>query len=162
MQWPTVEALSQATEEEVKSAWAGLGYYRRSRNLHQGAKYVMENHKGQVPNKYAELIKVQGVGRYTAGAILSIAYEQDLPVVDGNVLRVFSRLGAVKSTPQDTQFIKHSWTLAQELVKDSPSPGDWNQALMELGATVCKKANPECGTCPVKGRLVSIVLLDSL
>lgn len=142
-QFPNLAALAQAREQEVLAAWSGLGYYRRARMLHRAAKGVVHNHTGRLPNTSAELQQLPGIGRYTAAAIASIAFHEPVAVVDGNVERVLSRisghqLGALVC-----------WQQAQRLV--SPDrPGDFNQAMMELGATMCLPQSPVCGSCPIK------------
>lgn len=145
--WPTVSDLAAASPEEVNSLWAGLGYYRRAQQLLLGAKMVVSEHDGVLPATVPQLLRVPGIGPYTAGAISSIAYGQSEPVVDGNVIRVLSRLRAIEQEigPAMT---KECWRLSHEII-DSKNPGDFNQSLMELGATVCKPTNPDCGNCPI-------------
>lgn len=143
--FPTVEALAAADEGEVLSLWQGLGYYRRCKMVHAAAKTMAS--KG-LPKTSADWMKVGGVGRYTAGAIGSIAYGERVPLVDGNVERVFARLAAETSTRP--LLTKLAWEWAEVNVHRS-RPGDWNQALMELGATVCKFESPNCPACPLKG-----------
>ena len=147
--FPDVQALAKAPEEEVMAQWAGLGYYRRARFLHKAAKQVVEVHHGMLPKDAAGLLKLPGVGRYTAGAIASIAYAEAAPLVDGNVERVFARLFAIAGDPKETPNQKIFWALAHTLV-DPGAPGDFNQALMELGATVCTPKSPACLICPVR------------
>jgi A/G-specific adenine glycosylase len=141
--FPSIEALAAADEDAVLKAWEGLGYYRRARNLHRAARVVREDHGGELPVSLAELRGLPGVGEYTAGAVASIAFGEAVPAVDGNVRRVFARLFDV---PQP----KPAWLrkTAEELV-DEHRPGDWNQALMELGATICTPRSPKCDICPV-------------
>jgi len=146
--FPTPEALSSASEDAVLAAWSGLGYYRRARLLQQGVREVVARYGGQVPREAEARRALPGVGRYTAGAIGSIAFDLPEPIVDGNVARVLCRLlaldGAVESRP-----LQHAlWDAAQELAR-GPRPGALNQALMELGATVCGKRAPACERCPV-------------
>lgn len=136
--FPDASTLADAPEEEVMRLWAGLGYYSRARNLHAAAKRIKAE---GFPQTLEGVLDLPGVGRYTAGAICSIALDQPTPLVDGNVSRVFSRLFLEND-------VKEHWTLAEELV-DRDAPGDWNQALMELGATICAPENPKCGACPV-------------
>ncbi len=144
--FPDARALAAAPEDEVLQAWAGLGYYSRARNLHRAAKLVAA--RGEFPSDFEEVLALPGVGRYTAGAILSIAFGVPRAVVDGNVIRVFSRLFGLRGRPKDPAFVAKVWERAEALVpKDAP--GDWNQALMELGATVCSPESPSCGACPV-------------
>lgn len=147
--FPDLVALATAEPEEVNAAWAGLGYYRRARMLHQGAKMVVAKLGGVVPGSAEELLKVPGIGPYTAGAVASIAFGQRSPLVDGNVVRVFSRLRAVAASANDAVLLKACWAAAKSLV-DPSRPGDFNQALMELGATVCTPKSPKCARCPVR------------
>ncbi len=139
-QFPTVRKLAQSREETVLAAWSGLGYYRRARNLHAAAKEV--NKAGGFPTSSAELMQLPGIGRYTAAAVASIAFGEAVPVVDGNVKRVMQRLTGRELTDQNY------WQAAEELL-DSSRPGDFNQAVMELGATVCAPGEPRCLSCPV-------------
>ncbi|KAI5679846.1 hypothetical protein M9H77_01073 [Catharanthus roseus] len=145
--WPTLRHLSQASLEEVNEMWAGLGYYRRARFLLEGAKMVVDEGAG-FPREVSALRRVKGIGEYTAGAIASIAFKEVVPVVDGNVIRVLARLKAISRNPKDTATVKKIWKLAGELVDDC-RPGDFNQALMELGATVCTPLSPSCSLCPI-------------
>ena len=147
--FPDVETLANAAIEEVLDVWAGLGYYRRARFLHRGAKEVVDNLDGQLPDSASGLKKLPGIGPYTAGAIASIAYGEAVPLVDGNVERVFARLFAIAGDPKGTTNQKSFWKIAEVLV-DPDAPGDFNQSLMELGATVCTPKNPTCLLCPVR------------
>jgi A/G-specific adenine glycosylase len=136
--FPTVHDLASATESQVNAHWAGLGFYRRARMLHQGAQLVVKEYNGELPQTVEELLKITGIGRYTASAIASIAFGVNVPVVDGNVCRVLSRLtGIANHIKAPVLKDKLGWDLATQLVRDSPHPGDVNQALMELGATYC-------------------------
>ncbi|KAL5574366.1 hypothetical protein UlMin_023963 [Ulmus minor] len=144
--WPTIHHLSMASLEEVNEMWAGLGYYRRARYLLEGAKTIVA--EGQFPKTVSSLKKVPGIGDYTAGAIASIAFNEVVPVVDGNVIRVIARVRAIAANPKDSVTVKKFWELAAQLV-DPFQPGDFNQALMELGATVCTPLSPSCSSCPV-------------
>ncbi|ODO08184.1 A/G-specific adenine glycosylase [Cryptococcus amylolentus CBS 6273] len=156
--WPTIADLAKADIEEVNAAWRGLGYYRRAKSLLTGAQTVMSDPKyqGRLPDDPAVLEKdIAGVGRYTAGAICSMAYGVRTPIVDGNIHRLLTRLLAIHAPQAAPQTIKHLWAAATELVSLLPSEtegvaGDWNQGLMELGSQVCKPVSPECGGCPVK------------
>jgi len=146
--FPTVEALAEAPEEEVLKAWEGLGYYSRARNLKAAAREVKARYGGVVPDTPEEIRKLKGIGPYTAGAILSIAYEKPEPAVDGNVMRVFSRLLYLSDDigkPATRSKIEH---LVRQIIPEGRA-GDFNQALMELGATVCMPRTPHCLTCPV-------------
>ncbi|MGM0557450.1 MAG: A/G-specific adenine glycosylase [Myxococcota bacterium] len=147
--FPTVEALAGADREQVMELWAGLGYYRRARFLHESATMVVDEFDGELPTTFDELQKLKGVGPYTAGAIASIAFGQSVPVVDGNVERVISRLQEIGGDPKSTANQKVYWALAEELV-DPERPGDFNQAMMELGATICTPSSPSCMLCPVR------------
>ena len=141
--FPTVTALASASEEQVLAAWSGLGYYRRARSLREGARAVVAEHAGKIPDSVEALAAIAGIGRYTAGAIVSVAFGRPAPIVDGNVKRVFARWLA-EPAPAPARL----WALAGEIVPGA-SPGDLNQALMELGATVCTPRAPRCGSCPV-------------
>jgi A/G-specific adenine glycosylase len=145
--FPSLQALAEEPEEEVLAAWSGLGYYHRARNLHRGAQHVAERHGGLFPRTLEAALAVPGVGLYTASAILSIAHGVPLPVVDGNVRRVLARLLALRGPEyrKDGPY----YNRAEELL-DRERPGDWNQALMELGATVCVPRDPRCDACPLR------------
>jgi len=145
--FPTLASLAEEPEEEAVAAWSGLGYYHRARNLHRGAQHVAERHAGRFPDSVEAALAVPGVGLYTASAVLSIAYDRPLPVVDGNVRRVLARLFALRGPEyrKDGPY----YNRAEELL-DRERPGDWNQALMELGATVCLPRKPGCPACPVR------------
>jgi len=145
--FPSAAALAVASEEEVVAAWSGLGYYHRARNLLRGARHVVERHRGAFPRSLEAALAVPGVGLYTASAVLSIACGLPLPVVDGNVRRVLSRLLALRGAEyrRDAPY----YNRAEELL-DRERPGDWNQALMELGATLCLPHRPACDACPVR------------
>ncbi len=146
--FPTPASLAHSIEDEVLKHWAGLGYYSRARNLRRAALEIVAAHGGKFPSEYDAVLALPGIGRYTAGAILSIAFQKPYPLVDGNVIRVFSRLFGLKGRAKDPAFVKKMWPLAERLVP-AKKPGDWNQALMELGATVCTPDSPSCGACPV-------------
>lgn len=147
--FPTPQALASADEQEALALWQGLGYYRRCRLLIDGSRWVAKN---GLPNTAAGWREVPGVGPYTAGAIASIAQGDPAPLVDGNVERVYARLtGDASAGPA---LHKAAWTWASAVLYRE-RPGDWNQALMELGATVCKPVKPECTRCPLEGRCVA-------
>ena len=148
--FPDVHALARATESEVCEAWAGLGYYRRARNLHAGACRVVDAFDGKLPHSAAELLRLPGIGRYTAGAIASIAFGEAAPIVDGNVERLLCRLYGIVDAPKSKDVQKRLWTLAAEWAR-SKKPGDVNQAMMELGATICRPRAPSCENCPLRG-----------
>lgn len=143
--WPTLTDFAAADEDEVMQMWAGLGYYRRARNLLRAARLAVE--QGGLTGDPAELRKLPGIGPYTAGAIASIAFGTRTPVVDGNVERVLSRVFRDPSDPGTSRGKKAFWARAEPLVP-AGRPGDYNQALMELGATVCTPRNPDCDACP--------------
>lgn len=147
--YPDVEALAGADLDDVLKSWEGMGYYRRARMLHRAATVVRDRHDGRVPGTAEELRELPGVGAYTAGAIASIAFDRPEPAVDGNVRRVLSRLNDWPDpTPSELE------SAARELI-DPERPGDFNQALMELGATICTPRSPECGGCPVAFRCLA-------
>ena len=146
--FPDVRALARAPEAEVLRHWAGLGYYSRARNLREAARRVA-GEGGNLPAEPEALRELPGIGRYTAGAIASIAFGKPAPLVDGNVIRVLSRLFGVDGDMSRPANQERIWELAGRLVKGE-APGDLNQALMELGATVCTPAQPNCAVCPVK------------
>lgn len=146
--FPTVEALGMASREEVLKAWEGMGYYARARNLHRAAGQIVERHEGKIPDNPAQISVLPGIGPYTAAAVLSIAYGRDCPVIDGNVVRVLSRLFHLTDDPAAAAAKKQMAALAERLLV-SGRAGDFNQAMMELGATVCTPRQPDCGGCPV-------------
>lgn len=145
--YPTVFDLANAPADEVLKLWQGLGYYSRARNLHETAKYVAEELKGTFPEDYKGLLKLKGVGDYTASAIASFCYNEPVAVVDGNVYRVLSRIFGIDTPINSTQGIKEFKNLAQKLL-DHEDPATFNQAIMEFGALHCKPQNPLCGSCP--------------
>tara|TARA_R110002096_G_scaffold299503_3_gene494070 strand:- start:34920 stop:36032 length:1113 start_codon:yes stop_codon:yes gene_type:complete len=147
--FPTIEALAEADLDEVLAHWSGLGYYSRARNIHSCAKEVQANYAGHLPRTAKELRALPGIGRYTAGAVSSIAYKQHEALVDGNVARVISRVFAIEDNIKSTAGIKEQWRICEALVPKS-SPGDFNQGLMEIGAMLCKPKNPDCEQCPLK------------
>src|SRR5690349_9665156 len=134
--FPTVEALAQASEHDVLNAWEGLGYYSRARNLHKAAKIVAEQYDGQIPRDLEDLRKLPGIGRYTMGAIASIAFGMDVAALDGNIKRVYSRIFDVEEPVDSPAGEKILWTLAEQNLPRGYA-GDYNQALMDLGATIC-------------------------
>ncbi|MBL8745239.1 MAG: A/G-specific adenine glycosylase [Phycisphaerae bacterium] len=148
-QFPTVNRLADADEQSVLAAWSGLGYYRRAMNLHRAAKLIVEEFGGEVPREVGALRRLPGVGRYTAGAIASMVFGDAEPLVDGNVQRVLLRVEGreVKETERARE--AWVWSRAEQLVKAAKNPGAMNEALMELGATVCVPGTPRCGECPL-------------
>ncbi len=147
--FPDVHSLAEASEEEVLKLWQGLGYYSRARNLHEAARTVEKEYAGIFPSDYSGLLKLKGVGEYTAAAIASIAFNEAVPVVDGNVARVLSRLYALEEAIDTTSGYKILRQIAAELIPVS-DPATFNQAIMEFGAMQCKPQNPDCGTCPLR------------
>ncbi len=147
--FPDLGSLSRAREPQVLAAWAGLGYYRRARDLRRAAQFVVREHAGRVPDDPQAFGRLPGVGRYTAGAVLSIAFDRPLPVLDGNVARVLSRLYALRASVRDARGARTLWQLAESLVP-AGGAGEWNQALMELGATLCLPRGPRCPECPLR------------
>lgn len=148
--FPTLKALAEADEDEVLGAWSGLGYYRRARLLHRGVREVVESYGGRVPRDRQARLKLPGVGRYTAGALGSIAFDAPEPIVDGNVARVLSRIRSIDTPLDESATQKRLWADAESLVRGSKRPGDLNQSVMELGALVCTPKSAKCGDCPVK------------
>ena len=147
-QFPSVKALASASEQDVLNAWEGLGYYSRARNLHKAAKVVVEKFGGKLPRDLDDLRSLPGIGRYTVGAIASLAFKMDEPTLDGNIRRVFSRLFDVDEYADSPAGEKTLWELtAKNLPKGRA--GDYNQALMDLGAMVCLPKNPRCLLCPL-------------
>lgn len=161
--FPTVEALAASSLDDVLGLWAGLGYYARARNLHAAARMIVEQHAGHVPDTVDALRHLPGVGRYTAGAVGSIAFGRRAAVVDGNVIRVLARLHALRDDVKKPATVATLWTLAESLLPKSDC-GDHNQALMELGAMICTPAAPRCEGCPLSGvcRARALGLTDSL
>jgi len=146
--FPTIQSLANATQDEVLKQWEGLGYYSRARNLHEAAQIVVDKHEGQLPLTSEELMQLPGIGRYTAGAIASIVYNQAVPAVDSNAIRILSRVKDVTGDITKSETRKQLWSLAADLLPHT-RPGDFNQAIMELGQTVCLSASPVCHKCPV-------------
>jgi len=148
--FPTPLALAEAPMDAVLAAWSGLGYYRRARLLHKGATEVANAREGVIPTNREGLLELPGIGRYTAGAIASIAFGESVGLVDGNVARVLARLFAIEEDMKK-KGMRTAETLADALVARYREAGDFNQALMELGATICTPKNPACDRCPVQG-----------
>lgn len=148
--FPTVQALASSDEQTVLRLWQGLGYYSRARNLRRAAQAIVNEHAGTVPRTVEQLLGLPGVGRYTAGAVASIAHGVRAPIVDGNVVRVLCRIDAIANDSRERTVLAGLWRRAEELVP-AKRPGDFNSALMELGATVCTPRKPSCLICPVAG-----------
>lgn len=146
--FPTVESLACAREEEVLKMWSGLGYYSRARNLHRAAKQIVARHDGRFPRDEESALALPGIGHYTAAAVLSIAYDVPLAVLDGNVARVLARLEAIRGDLRASGRWQSLTNSAQCLLAGD-SASDWNQALMELGETICTPQSPRCNECPV-------------
>ena len=146
--FPTFQSLADAPEQEVLRLWQGLGYYSRARKLRAAALVVTKDLGGRLPAEPEELMQLPGIGRYTAGAIASIAFGRRAPILDGNVMRVLCRIDRVTSDPRDRKTQQALWRRAEEILP-ARRVGDFNSALMELGATVCTPRNPQCLTCPV-------------
>lgn len=153
--YPTILDLANATEESVLKLWQGLGYYSRARNLHTTAKHIAFDLKGQFPNNYNDLLKLKGVGDYTASAVASIAFNEVAAVVDGNVYRILSRYFGVYTPINSTKGIKAFKLLATDLI-DKQQPATFNQAIMEFGARQCKPKNPDCFACPLQNQCVAL------
>jgi A/G-specific adenine glycosylase len=147
--FPTVQTLAAADLQEVLGLWAGLGYYRRARHLHQAAQDVVNKHAGLFPSTAAGLLTLPGIGRYTAGAIASIAFNAPAAILDGNVMRVLARVTNLQEDISLPQTQAKLWSLAETLTP-ARDPGSYNQALMELGATICSPRNPQCMLCPIQ------------
>ncbi len=147
--FPVVEKLAAATEQEVLSQWEGLGYYSRARNLYKAAGMIVEKYGGRLPDDLVELRKLPGVGKYTVGAIASMAFGVDAPTLDANIRRVFSRVFNVVEPADSAQGEKILWGLAEKHLPKGRA-GDYNQALMDLGAAICLPHNPDCQHCPLK------------
>ena len=149
--FPSVRSLARAHEQEVLKLWSGLGYYSRARNLHRTAREIVARHGAKFPREVEAALALPGIGRYTAAAVLSIAYDAPLAVLDGNVARVLARVGAVRGELRAPRRWKTLADSAQQLLAQH-APGDWNQALMELGETVCTPRSPRCEACPISRR----------
>ncbi|MEP7124170.1 MAG: A/G-specific adenine glycosylase [Byssovorax sp.] len=166
--FPDVEALAGAEIDEVLKLWSGLGYYRRARVLYATAREVTERYGGAFPGEAAALRELPGIGAYTAGAIASLAFDQREPLVDGNVARVFARLFGIDADIRSAASVKLLWDIARRLVPEE-RPGRFNEALMELGATVCTPRDPRCGGCPVEalcaarasGRVLELPVIEA-
>ncbi len=155
---PTIQAAAKAPSAKIHKLWEGLGYYTRVRNLQKAAQVILEQHDGKFPDKFADVWALPGIGRYTAGAICSIAFNQPTPILDGNVIRVLTRIFGISENLKANGTNTHLWQMAEGLVKhsslitphSSPNCSHLNQSLMELGALVCTPRNPQCLICPVQ------------
>ena len=155
--FPSVAALAEAPLNEVLSAWEGLGYYSRARNLQRAVQVVVSEHGGNLPAEPEELRKLPGIGRYIAGAIASIAYGKDEPALDGNIRRVLARVFDVSEPARSPQGERRLWQLAAEHLQPGRA-GDYNQALMDLGATICTPRTPDCPSCPLNRLCIAYAL----
>lgn len=165
---PTIECVTKASSAKIHKLWEGLGYYTRVRNLQKAAKLIAERHGGKFPDNFDDVLALPGVGRYTAGAICSIAFNQPTPILDGNVLRVLTRIFGIEENPREKETNARLWTLAEELVGRAVPRPPWlgedtapyrcshlNQSLMELGERVCTPRKPQCPICPVNNNCVA-------
>jgi len=147
--FPAVQDLAAAAEDEVLKQWEGLGYYSRARNLHRAARIIVEEYGGCFPRTASGWMGLPGIGRYTAGAIASMAFGERTPVLDGNVIRVLARVFDISDCVDDTKTRKDLWAIAESLVPEK-DPGSFNEAIMELGAQICRPRQPRCGECPLR------------
>ncbi len=147
--YPTITDLAESNEEDVLLNWQGLGYYSRARNLHKAAKIILKKHDGIFPNTYTDILELPGIGPYTAAAIASIAFNEAVPAVDGNVIRLITRLYDINKPVDSAKTINEIRTVAQELMIEKEA-GDFNQAMIEFGALHCKPVNPDCEACVLK------------
>ncbi len=147
--FPTVQTLARARIDSVLKLWEGLGYYSRARNMHKAAKEIVSRFGGRIPETRAELLSLPGIGAYTAGAVASIAFDRREPLVDGNVTRVLCRVFRIRENPKQAAVQKKIWSVAEGLLPAN-RPGDFNQALMELGSEVCLPKVPRCDICPLR------------
>lgn len=152
--FPTVYDLAKAEQQQVLKAWEGLGYYSRARNLHSAAKTVVEQFDGKLPENFDEIIQLKGIGPYTAAAVTSIAFNKPNAVVDGNVIRVLTRYFGIEDDTRSSKTRNKVQEHANDLI-DEDQPGEFNQALMELGSIVCTPTNPDCENCPVQTKCVA-------
>ncbi len=147
--FPNVRSLARGRENDVLAAWSGLGYYGRARNLHQSAGLLVREHGAKIPAELADLRRLPGIGAYTAAAIASVAFDRPAAAVDGNVIRVLARIHGLRGRRNSTALRRQVNPLAEALA-EGPHPGDWTQALMELGATICLPRAPRCESCPAR------------
>src|SRR6478736_87411 len=159
---PTIKSLANASADKIHKLWEGLGYYTRVRNMQKAAQQIIAEHSAEFPQTFDAVFALPGIGRYTAGAICSIAFNQPAPILDGNVIRVLTRVYGVTTDPREKQTNAQLWQLAKELVlhashiTDHASPcSDLNQSLMELGALICTPRSPNCATCPVQNLCIA-------
>lgn len=153
--YPTIFDLASATQQDVLKAWEGLGYYSRARNLHATAKHIAQNRNGKFPNTFKGLLELKGVGNYTAAAILSFVYNQPKAAIDGNAYRVLARHFGISTAIDSSAGKKEFQQLGDELIQEINKPADFNQAMMNLGATICKPKQPLCEKCPIQVNCVA-------
>lgn len=161
---PTIESAARANSQKIHKLWEGLGYYTRVRNLQKAARLILEKHNGKFPKRFEDILALPGIGRYTAGAISSIAFNQPTPILDGNVMRVLTRIFGIAENPRDKSTNQRLWQIAEELVFHAKTKSlssklacsHLNQSLMELGALVCTPRNAQCTACPVKKLCVAL------
>lgn len=153
--FPTVGDLAHATLDDVLHLWAGLGYYTRARNLHKAAGIIRDTYHGQLPKTLEEMVALPGIGRSTASAILAFSHKQALPILDGNVKRILTRLHAIAHWPGKSTIEKQLWTLATHYTPESKHIVDYTQAIMDLGATICVRSSPKCHICPVSQECIA-------
>ena len=159
---PTIQSLVRARPQTIHKLWEGLGYYTRVRNMQKAARVIVQEHDGKFPREFSQVLELPGIGRYTAGAICSIAFNQPAPILDGNVVRVLARVFALRGDPRETKTNETLWQITEKLVLEAAGAVDqrtgtrpsrlcslFNQSLMELGALVCTPKQPRCGLCPV-------------
>lgn len=154
--FPTLEILANAQEQEILKAWEGLGYYSRARNIHLSARLIVEQRAGIFPENYRSLLKLKGIGPYTAAAIASICFKEAVPAIDGNAFRVFARYFGIKTNISSNKASSEFFELGLKVISKD-KPGDFNQAVMELGALICSVKNPKCFLCPLKSSCFALV-----
>ena len=154
-QFPTINTLASASQDQVLHYWSGLGYYARARNLHKAAKLIHEDFQGEFPEEIKEVVALPGIGRSTAAAILSLSFDQPHAILDGNVKRVLARHQAIEGWPGNAKVEKQLWAIAEQL---TPTENNalYTQSMMDLGATICKRAKPECPQCPVNEDCIAL------
>ncbi|TNE74630.1 A/G-specific adenine glycosylase [bacterium] len=158
--YPTIQDFAKADRDEILLLWEGLGYYSRARNLYETAQIIVRDFDGNIPNDYQTLLSIKGIGPYTAAAIASQVFNQVYAVVDGNVIRVLSRFFGLTDDVTKSKTKKQIQELADTLI-DSKNPGEFNEAIMELGATICKPKNPICETCPISSQCMAFSTLQT-
>ncbi len=154
--FPNVQTLAEASLDEVLYLWTGLGYYKRAHNLHKAAKTIIVQYNGDFPTNFEEIATLPGIGRSTAGALLSLSFEQQYPILDGNVKRVLARHYAVEGWPGKKTVERRLWAISSEVTPEK-NPGQFNQGIMDLGATVCTRTKPRCDTCPLKNTCIAYI-----